>query len=469
MPIAQTAGSGTWRVKAFTDPKRPAIGEATFMVEDYVPDRLEFELASPTGKIAPGAPAEITLNGRFLYGAPAAGLDLEGEMLLIGREGAAGIPRLSASASTNEAVNAEQQPLSDLPDTDDDGKAKFKVALDKLPTTERLLDARITIRLAESGGRAVERKITLPVTPAGDMIGVKPLFHGKSLGENDNATFDVILVDRDGKKIARPGLRYELLKIETPLSMVPAIQLLELRAGQIHAPHRRRQARRYERRCRASHRLPVSWGRYRLEVSTGEPAGPLTTVSFDAGFYAEAGADTPDTLEIALDKPEYRAGDTMNVAVTARSDGRVTLNVVGDRMLSTVNADVKTGLNQLKVPVGQNWGNGAYVVATLRRPLDAAAKRMPGRAIGVQWFSVDKAARTLSMEMTLPQVIRPNSTLRVPVKLAGLNSGEEARIVDRRGRCRHPQSHQLQAAGTGGLFPRPAPAERGDCAISMAS
>ncbi len=70
-------------------------------------------------------------------------------------------------------------------------------------------------------------------------------------------------------------------------------------------------------------------------------------------------------LEIALDKPEYKSGDTMNVAVTARSDGRVTLNVVGDRMLATVNADVKTGLNQLKVPVGQNWGNGAYVVATL--------------------------------------------------------------------------------------------------------
>ena len=64
-------------------------------------------------------------------------------------------------------MNAEQQSLSDLPDTDDDGKATFEVALDKLPTTERLLDARVTIRLAESGGRAVERKITLPVTPAG--------------------------------------------------------------------------------------------------------------------------------------------------------------------------------------------------------------------------------------------------------------------------------------------------------------
>ncbi len=206
--------SGTWRVKAFTDPKRPAIGEATFMVEDYVPDRLEFELASPTGKIAPGEPAEITLNGRFLYGAPAAGLDIEGEMLLTAAKERPGFPGYTFGLAS-ESVNAEQQPLSDLPETDDNGKATFKIELDKLPTTERLLDARVTIRLAESGGRAVERKITLPVTPAGDMIGVKPLFQGKSLGENDNATFDVILVDRDGKKIAKSGLRYELLKIET--------------------------------------------------------------------------------------------------------------------------------------------------------------------------------------------------------------------------------------------------------------
>ncbi len=38
--------SGTWRVRAFTDPKAAAVGETTFMVEDYVPERLEFDLSS---------------------------------------------------------------------------------------------------------------------------------------------------------------------------------------------------------------------------------------------------------------------------------------------------------------------------------------------------------------------------------------------------------------------------------------
>src|SRR5262249_34483465 len=79
--------------------------------------------------------------------------------------------------------------------------------------------------------------------------------------------------------------------------------------------------------------------------------------------------------------------------------------------------------------VGSDWGTGAYVVATLRRPLDVAASRMPGRALGVQWFAIDRAARTLSVDMKLPDVMRPNGTLRVPVKLGGLNPGEDARIA----------------------------------------
>jgi uncharacterized protein YfaS (alpha-2-macroglobulin family) len=33
-------------VVAYTDPKRPPVGETTFMVEDYVPDRIEFDLTS---------------------------------------------------------------------------------------------------------------------------------------------------------------------------------------------------------------------------------------------------------------------------------------------------------------------------------------------------------------------------------------------------------------------------------------
>src|SRR5207248_8535129 len=78
---------------------------------------------------------------------------------------------------------------------------------------------------------------------------------------------------------------------------------------------------------------------------------------------------------------------------------------------------------------GPDWGSRAYVAPTLRRPLAEVASRMPSRAIGPQWFSVDRKARTLAFEMPLPSLMRPTGPLRVPVKLSGLSAGEEARVV----------------------------------------
>ena len=80
-------------------------------------------------------------------------------------------------------------------------------------------------------------------------------------------------------------------------------------------------------------------------------------------------------LEIALDKGDYAPGDTMTVAVTARNAGRLTLNVVGDRLLATQTTDVPQGVAQVKLPVGSDWSTGAYLVATL-----AAAARRAGAA-----------------------------------------------------------------------------------------
>ena len=188
--------------------------------------------------------------------------------------------------------------------------------------------------MAEAGGRAVERKITLPVAPDAPMIGVKPLFSGRSLGEGSNATFDVVVAAPDGKPLARPGLRYELLKIETRYQYYrrdgtwnyePVKTTRRVADGSFDVAAKRRRGI----------TLPVQMGRYRLEVSSADRNGPVTSIGFDAGWYADASADTPDMLEIALDKPQYVAGDTMTVALTARTAGKVTLNVIGDRLITT--------------------------------------------------------------------------------------------------------------------------------------
>ncbi len=427
VPLVASAMTGTWRVAAYTDPKRPPVGQTTFMVEDYVPDRIQFELTSEDKAIAQNKPAQVKVDGHFLYGAPASSLDLSGAVTITAakeRSGFAGY----AFGLADDAVSASRQELSDLPKTDAKGQATFPVALDKVPATTRPLEATINISMADSGGRAVERKITLPVTPGATMIGVKPLFKGRSLEDGANADFDVVMAAPDGKTIAQKGLKYELLKIETSYQWYR-------QNGQWHYEPIKRTERVANGTVDAAAdkpahlSLPVKWGRYRLEVSTADPNGPITSYTFDAGFYAEASADTPDLLEIALDKAQVQSGGTLNVAVTARTAGRLTVNVITDRLVASKEQEVKAGTEHVAIQVGKDWGTGAYVVATLRRPLDVPAKRMPGRAIGVQWFGIDRTAHTLAMSMDLPAVLRPQSTLDVPVRVAGFKAGDDVRVV----------------------------------------
>ncbi|MGE3147898.1 MAG: MG2 domain-containing protein [Pseudorhodoplanes sp.] len=426
LPLAPQASTGTWRVRSYTDPKRPPVGETTFMVEDYVPDRIEFSLNAKSQRLQRGAPAEIALDGKYLYGAPASDLSLEGEVDITVAKERAGFAGYRFGNADEEYSPAREE-LSDLPNTDANGKATLSIALDKIPDSTRPLEAAVTVRMAEAGGRAVERKIVLPIEPVGPMIGVKPLFNG-SLGDGEMANFDVVVVQPDGASVARQGLRYELLKVDTRYQYYrrdgswdyePIKTTRRVADGTINVAQN----------TPARLSLPTEFGRYRLEVSSADQDGPSTTISFDSGYYAEASADTPDVLEIALDRAEFKPGDTMNVAVTARAAGRVTLDIYGNRLLTSTSVDVQPGTARVPVTIGRDWGSSAYVVATLRRPLDAQAQRMPGRAIGLQWFAIDRKARTLALDMTLPQLQRPNTAMRIPVKVGGLSPGEDARIV----------------------------------------
>ena len=420
--------SGTWRVRAFVDPRGASVGETTFMVEDYVPERLEFDLSSSDKLIKADTPVQLRVEGRFLYGAPASNLQLEGDMLVAPAAQRPGFLGYQFGVADEETTSNERTPIENLPASDAKGAATFPVSLAKAPTSTRPQEAQIFIRMAEAGGRAVERKIVLPVAPTTPQIGVKPLFGDRNVAEGDKADFDIVFASPDGKILPRDGLRYELLKIESryqwyrqnsywdfePVKSTSRVADGELAIGT-------------DKPARIS--FSPRPGRYRLDVKSPDPGGPITSVQFDVGWYSDGSADTPDLLETSVDKPEYQSGETMLVSVNARTAGKLAVNVLGDRLLTTRTMDVKEGTSQIEIAIGKDWGTGAYVLATLRRPLDAAARRMPGRAIGLKWFGIDKKTRTLAVSLTPPALVRPNTSLKIPVKLGGLNPGEDAKVV----------------------------------------
>ena len=427
LELQANAMRGTWTMQVYTDPKGSPIGEKSFLVDDFVPDRTEFDLASSAKVIAIGTPAPLTVDGRFLYGAPAAGLELEGEVRLKPTRESTDYQGYFFGLADEEASEDVQIPLEDLAALDEDGKSTFDVALTELPSTTQLLNAAITVRMREGGGRAVERSLTLPVKAEGPMIGIKPEFSG-ALSENSVAKFHVISTDANGSKQAMAGLTWKLLSVErnyqwfrdgTSWRYEPVNSTKLVGNGKLDVTADGTEIS-----------TPVNWGRYRLEIETASTDGPTSSVEFDAGFYvASTSTETPDALEIALDKDSYAVGDVAKLKISPRFAGEVLVAVGAENLVTVKTGTIGAEGGEIAIPVTAEWGAGAYLTTTLFRPGDAQESRMPMRAIGVKWLAVNPAERKLNVKLDVVEKMLPRQPLTIPVEVTGAGVGDEAYVT----------------------------------------
>jgi uncharacterized protein YfaS (alpha-2-macroglobulin family) len=424
-----SAMTGTWRAKVHTDPKAPAIAQAAFLVEDFVPERLDLKLEPAVQALSPQEPGTIKVAGHYLYGPPAAALAIEGEIAVkLSKGDLPGFPGYKFGLA-DEQVAPVRKPLENLPTTDAEGKADVAVQLPPLPKTSRPLEADVILKLRESGGRTIERTVTLPVDLKAPRIGIKPLFKGGQTEEGQAAGFDAVLVGADGKAVSAKGLKWELVRLENRWQWYS-------RDGSWNFEQQTTTRRIATGTADAVAGAParieakVDWGRYRLEVSTTDSTGlVISSIVFSAGYYADEAADSPEVLDVALDKPAYKAGDTARLKVTSRMAGHALIAVMSSGLASTQEVDLPAGGGEVPIRVSDDWSPGAYVTVMLYRPMDEKAKRMPSRALGLRWLAVDQAPRMLNVRLDAPEKVKSGTTLAVPVKVSGLAAGEEARIT----------------------------------------
>lgn len=427
LPLQSNAMRGTWTVRIFTDPKGSAISEKQFLVDDFVPDRIEFDLASDAKDIDPDLGATVRVDGRYLYGAPAAGLQLEGDALIRPVREHAAFKGYVFGLADEEAGEGSRFSLDALPALDEDGKASFDVVPGELPSTTQLLMADVIVRLRETGGRAVERTLSLPVRSGGPMIGIKPEFAG-DLAENSIARFQVIAVDAQGEKQDMAGLAWKLLKVQrnyqwyregTSWRYEPVTTTEQVANGTIDAEVDGTEIS-----------TPVGWGRYRLEIETADIDGPASSVEFDAGWYVAAtSTETPDGLEIALDKSEYKVGETAKLKLSPRFAGEVMVMAGAEKLITATSASIEAGGGEIEIPVTEEFGAGTYITATLFRPGDAQESRMPMRAIGIKWLTVDPGDRKLGVTLDLPEKTLPRQSLSIPVAVTGAGANGDAFVT----------------------------------------
>jgi uncharacterized protein YfaS (alpha-2-macroglobulin family) len=409
LPIKLTpsAPAGVWTVELRADPAGQPIGTASFRVDAFVPEKLAVDVGPAPAALVVGQPADIPVTARFLYGAPGGGLSGHATMRMV--IDPAPFPALAGSriGIEGEAFAPDQVGI-DLPETDAQGHTVLPVRLASAPDTTQALKAQFDIAVNDVAGRASRASLTVPVRPAGPLIGIRPLFKDDSIDAGTEAKFEIAAVDPMGARIAmnaklrlvreRPDwrvvMRGALARYETVYHDEP----LETRTIAIAA----------DAPLTVVEKLP--FGRYRLEVSQ---AGGLavTTMRFRSGWASSDNPDVPDRVDVSSDRKMVPAGQMARVHIAAPFAGHATVLVLSDRVHALENIDLPTGVTDIDVPVKAEWGPGAYVTVHAFRAGDG--KDRPGRAIGLTWIGVDPAARTLPLSIEAPAEIGPRAAHQV--------------------------------------------------------
>ncbi len=429
LPLQAEAMRGSWTARLYADPKAEALTSLSFLVEDFEPERLAFDVTAADAPIAPEEVTEVNVAAKYLYGATAPGLSIEADTVLRPVSSLASLPGYTFGR-VDDAFETDREPLGTVGTTDDDGNAVAEVTVPTPESTTRLLEAQVIMRLVDTNGRAVERSFTRPLLSDGDRIGIKPQFaDAGGLQSGSQAGFDVVTVDPSGKQDAVEGLTWHLSRIDTSYQWYrdngtwkweAITNTRDVANGTVDT----------KADAPVTIAAPVDWGSYRLEIESTGDTPTSSSYEFYAGYYyPEAGSDTPDTLQVALDKKAYKVGDTAELKLDPQFAGTAVVMVVDDRIIDMKAVDVPAEGATVSLPVTEQWGPGAYVTAVLYRPADAKEKRMPARALGLAFADVDPGALELGVALDLPKETEPRKALTAKVKVDNLAEGDTAYVA----------------------------------------
>jgi alpha-2-macroglobulin len=421
LPIAGSAPRGVWRLEMFADVDAPALASRTFLVEDFLPERIDFDLTLQDAQVRLGDMPTLDINARYLFGAPGADLVIEGETLLRSAEGLAAFPGY-VFGRQDDPFSARLQPFGG-DRTDTEGKASLTVLLPDVEDPGRPLEMRVTARVAEGSGRPVERQVIKALTPSAPLVGVKPMFDGV-VPEGGEARFALIGVGPD--EVAVPmQVKWTVTRVETryqwyqqygswywePITTRTRIKegTSDLGAAPVEVS------------------APVNWGRYEIAVARIDGPEAITSTTFYAGWFASVDAGTtPDMLELSLDKAAYAPGETATLRIVPRAAGTALVTVLSNRLVAMQAVAVSEGENLISLPVTDEWGAGVYVTATVLRPMDVAAGHIPSRALGLAHAAIDPGKHRLATVVETTAEAAPRGPLDVAVKVEGIAPGETA-------------------------------------------
>jgi alpha-2-macroglobulin len=416
--------TGTYQAVAYVtmtaQSYRTMLGSTSFRVQEFEPDRMKVQLALAERSIA-GWLKTDDVNARIsvahLFGEPAGNRRVEAEMTLT-----PALPRFTRHAGyrfqIGQALHEPYQQTLAGAITDDTGGASFNLDLKRF--VGRAYQLSVLGRAFEAeGGRSVAAQTSAIVSDAPFLVGVKADGDLTFVQRGSVRGSQWLAVDSQLNPIAVGGLTLDWVQR----------RYVSVLTRQNNGTYRYVSQLREVVRDTRSVRVAAAGTRFPLP--TAEPGEFVLVLRDGAGaelnklLYSVAGEanlsrslERNTELQVQLDKAAYGGGDTIAVSVRAPYTGAGLITIERERVLhyEWFKAATTSSVHRITLPADFE-GNGYVSVQFLRDPASPELFMSP-LSYGVAPFAADLAARTQTVTLDAPTLVKPGATLIMKVSAA---------------------------------------------------
>ncbi len=431
--LADYAMTGRYRVDCLVPGSSEPLGTTSFLVEEFVPPRIEVEVQSDEGRCGIEDELNFAVGGRHLFGAPAAGNPVQGWVVFRPEEFnhprwpgyRFGDPEKSGPVINRKLGNSH---------LDEEGVALFSVEIPDGLFPPAACRAQFGCTVLENGGRPISAYASRIVDPYPFYIGLRPEKDGGYYPAGDEIKFEVAAVRPDGE--LSDGVR----ELELRVNRITWATVLKQNASGRYSYTSERNLQPVnqgtvsikEGRGRISFTLPQP-GRYLLKVEDPD-SGSSTSLKIYAGSpdqeWIAWSMERPERVELSLDQERYRPGDTASLLIKSPFSGLALVTVESDRVLDRWIVPLKKNTAAIPIPIKEIYGPNSYCSISVIRKVSPGEKWAPHRASGSIPLLLDNSGRRLEVSIGAPETVRPREKLTVSIAVADREgTGVPSRVV----------------------------------------
>ncbi|MDR2232341.1 MAG: alpha-2-macroglobulin [Tannerella sp.] len=396
-------------------------------IETVKPNRLKINLDIPGDKLVAAVnTTPMTIRSSWLTGATAQNLKTT-LMMTLSRSNTQ-FPGYEKYEFNNPASDFESSTSEVFKGVlNDKGEVSFNMRNPKAANAPGMLRATLSCSVFEQGGDASLYNVSVPYSPFDTYVGIN--FNRKESSEYletdvDNV-FDVVTLNTDGKPVNSADLQYAIYKIgwswwweysdESFASYLNNSSVKPVASGKVNMNNGKGTVK-----FRVDY---PEWGRYLVYVKDnqgGHATGGTVFVDWP-DWRGRSNRSDPSGIKMlafSTDKTTYEAGETATVTIPASAGGRALVALEnGTEVISREWVNVSSsGDTKYTLNISEGMAPNVYLHISLLQPHEQTVNDLPVRMYGVVPIFVTNKNSILKPQISMPDVLRPETEFTVKVK-----------------------------------------------------